>query len=286
MSPPVQVLKNPGHKSFRRLFGGSSEALRGCIVELHNNLYFFRAKDAGLGVDKGAAKARPGAYLPPHLRGKPGSSDDRPPPEPRRDDFGDRGGDSRAGYGGRSSGGRYDDRSYNRDGYRDRYGQDGGRSGSAGSSGPPAGGGGGSGGRWSTTDGQRNDRWDNRGDNRDNYYNNTRWQEPGPRDRDRDRGGPGSGYSRRDDGRATSADDWTVPLPRNERVESELFSGGHGPSGINFDRYEDIPVEATGANVPNGIEDVSFFWFFFALFLFSCASSAAFCSILLGFKTS
>lgn len=31
--------------------------------------------------------------MPPHLRGKPGSGDDRPPPEPRRDDF-DRGGRS------------------------------------------------------------------------------------------------------------------------------------------------------------------------------------------------
>ena len=44
---------------------------------------------------------------------------------------------------------------------------------------------------------------------------------------------------------------------RNERIEGELFTGGHGPSGINFDRYEDIPVEATGTDVPNGIEDVS-----------------------------
>ena len=44
---------------------------------------------------------------------------------------------------------------------------------------------------------------------------------------------------------------------RNDRIEHELFSGGHGPSGINFDRYEDIPVEATGSDVPNGIEDFS-----------------------------
>lgn len=46
-----------------------------------------------------------------------------------------------------------------------------------------------------------------------------------------------------------------MPLPRNDRIEAELFTGGHGPSGINFDRYEDIPVEATGSDVPNGIED-------------------------------
>ena len=44
-----------------------------------------------------------------------------------------------------------------------------------------------------------------------------------------------------------------MPLPRNDRIEAELFTGGHGPSGINFDRYEDIPVEATGNNVPKGI---------------------------------
>ena len=35
----------------------------------------------------------------------------------------------------------------------------------------------------------------------------------------------------------------------------ELFGTGEGGSGgINFDRYEDIPVEATGNNVPAGIE--------------------------------
>ena len=49
-----------------------------------------------------------------------------------------------------------------------------------------------------------------------------------------------------------------------------MFGTGHGPSGINFDRfewklnvlevlinisrYEDIPVEATGTDVPKGID--------------------------------
>ena len=99
-------------------------------------------------------------------------------------------------------------------------------------------------------------------DNRDSFYNNTRWQEP-PRGERNDRGDRNDrGFNRRDDGRATTADDWTQPLPRNERIEGELFTGGHGPSGINFDRYEDIPVEATGSDVPNGIEDVSFFFCF------------------------
>jgi len=52
-------------------------------------------QDAGLGVEKDRSSSKGGnsRYLPPHLRGKPGSGDDRPPPEPRRDDF-DRGGRS------------------------------------------------------------------------------------------------------------------------------------------------------------------------------------------------
>lgn len=221
-------------------------------------------QDAGLGVEKDRSSSKGGnsRYLPPHLRGKPGSGDDRPPPEPRRDDF-DRGGRSGSGYSGRGSGGRWNDDggqsrgSYNRDGYNDRSGQDRGYSGN---------GRGGGGGRWSTQDGQRMERgggdFGGRGGGRDNgLYNNTRWQEP-PRGERNDRGGGGGrsgdreqGYNRRDDGRATTADDWTSPLPRNERIEGELFTGGHGPSGINFDRYEDIPVEATGSDVPNGIED-------------------------------
>lgn len=35
----------------------------------------------------------------------------------------------------------------------------------------------------------------------------------------------------------------------------ELF--GTGNTGINFDKYEDIPVEATGENCPKNIETVS-----------------------------
>lgn len=46
-------------------------------------------------------------------------------------------------------------------------------------------------------------------------------------------------------------------MARDERVEAELF--GTGNTGINFNKYEDIPVEATGQNVPPHIttfEDV------------------------------
>jgi len=36
--------------------------------------------------------------------------------------------------------------------------------------------------------------------------------------------------------------------PRDERVKAELFASVN--AGINFDKYEEIPVEATGDNVP------------------------------------
>lgn len=51
--------------------------------------------------------------------------------------------------------------------------------------------------------------------------------------------------------------DYTIPLPRDERLEQELF--GTDNTGINFNKYEDIPVEATGNDVPRHIasfEDV------------------------------
>ncbi len=92
---------------------------------------------------------------------------------------------------------------------------------------------------------------------------NDRWKEPEPGSFGGERGGYGGG---RDGGpprgggsggggggqRRNDAADWTKPMPRNEKLEQELFGTGHGPSGINFDRYEDIPVEATGRDVPKG----------------------------------
>uniref|UniRef100_A0A3B4EE13 RNA helicase n=1 Tax=Pygocentrus nattereri TaxID=42514 RepID=A0A3B4EE13_PYGNA len=48
-------------------------------------------------------------------------------------------------------------------------------------------------------------------------------------------------------------EDWSKPTPPNERLEHELFSGSN--TGINFERYDDIPVEATGNNCPAPIEN-------------------------------
>jgi len=45
---------------------------------------------------------------------------------------------------------------------------------------------------------------------------------------------------------------------RNMRMEKELFGDASDPlkqhTGINFEKYEDIPVEATGAGVPDPVQ--------------------------------
>nr|XP_039253499.1 ATP-dependent RNA helicase DDX3X-like [Styela clava] len=50
-------------------------------------------------------------------------------------------------------------------------------------------------------------------------------------------------------------EDWSKPLPKNEKLEKELFSGSN--TGINFEKYDDIPVEATGDDVPDHIDTFS-----------------------------
>ena len=43
-----------------------------------------------------------------------------------------------------------------------------------------------------------------------------------------------------------------MPLPHNEQLERELFGGTN--MGINFDKYEDIPVEASGEQCPMNMD--------------------------------
>ncbi|XP_017473537.1 PREDICTED: ATP-dependent RNA helicase bel [Rhagoletis zephyria] len=106
---------------------------------------------------------------------------------------------------------------------------------------------------------------------------NDRWQEPerpseeGVQQRNERGGGSGGGNGNgpgtgsggeRNYGGRWKEDrrgdvDYTKLGARDERQEQELF--GVGNTGINFDKYEDIPVEATGQNVPTNItsfEDV------------------------------
>lgn len=99
------------------------------------------------------------------------------------------------------------------------------------------------------------------------------WRDGGGRGRDVDyeqrhsegygkRGGyPRWGGERREDGEArpSRSVDWNVLLPPSDRLEKELFSGPN--TGINFDKYEDIPVDPSGNDIPKPIElfdDVEF----------------------------
>ncbi|XP_018324522.1 ATP-dependent RNA helicase DDX3X [Agrilus planipennis] len=81
---------------------------------------------------------------------------------------------------------------------------------------------------------------------------NDRWKEPEkPKDNGRwNENRENSGGNRWSD-RARNSEDWTMPMPRDERLEMELF--GSGNTGINFSKYEDIPVEASGHDVPQHI---------------------------------
>uniref|UniRef100_A0A8D3E570 RNA helicase n=1 Tax=Scophthalmus maximus TaxID=52904 RepID=A0A8D3E570_SCOMX len=66
-----------------------------------------------------------------------------------------------------------------------------------------------------------------------------------------ERGGYSGGGSNRW-GEDSREEDWSKPTAPNERLENELFSSGN--TGINFEKYDDIPVEATGSNCPPHIE--------------------------------
>jgi ATP-dependent RNA helicase DDX3X len=79
----------------------------------------------------------------------------------------------------------------------------------------------------------------------------TRWQEPPQQDGFYNNRSGGGGYGGKWNISRGGDVDYTVPLPRDERVELELF--GTANTGINFNKYEDIPVEATGKDVPEHI---------------------------------
>ncbi|EDK44554.1 ATP-dependent RNA helicase ded1 [Lodderomyces elongisporus NRRL YB-4239] len=72
------------------------------------------------------------------------------------------------------------------------------------------------------------------------------------------RGGFGGGrYQRPTPGVGRWVDGKHEPAPRNDRLELELFGVAEDTlfqsSGINFDNYDDIPVEASGEGVPEPI---------------------------------
>ncbi|KAJ3591904.1 hypothetical protein NHX12_007034 [Muraenolepis orangiensis] len=66
-----------------------------------------------------------------------------------------------------------------------------------------------------------------------------------------ERGSYGGGNSRWGE-ESREEEDWSKPVAPNERLENELFAGGN--TGINFEKYDDIPVDATGNNCPPHID--------------------------------
>ena len=70
-------------------------------------------------------------------------------------------------------------------------------------------------------------------------------------------GGGGGGGQARGSGDGQWRDGKHVPGPPNSRIERELFGVPNDPSkvhsGINFANYDDIPVEASGNNVPEPV---------------------------------
>jgi hypothetical protein len=78
---------------------------------------------------------------------------------------------------------------------------------------------------------------------RQQQQQNTRWQQP-----------PQQQIRPRD---ADFSQNWQEQTKPDPQLEAELFSGMN--SGINFDKYEEIPVEATGKECPSPISHVSRF---------------------------
>lgn len=250
-------------------------------VPTHNGVGLER-QFAGLGLDgrdhtgqRGGGRGGRGGgrYVPPHLRNRLEDNPPQPPPDTSdrnsRDGFG-------SWYAPRSfqNSGRSWDQDRDRDRDRDQFGSSGRKNGDLPSNNYQrrdnrgGGGGGNPGGTgFRGGDGQRfrehDDRWRGGRENRSGGYEeryrdgggvngpprNTRWIED-----DRDRSSGGNSSSRWQD-RANDRDDWSQPLPRNEVLEAELFThaGPVSNSGINFDKYDDIPVEATGDDVPVAI---------------------------------
>jgi ATP-dependent RNA helicase DDX3X len=73
--------------------------------------------------------------------------------------------------------------------------------------------------------------------------------------------GQGGGQQARGSGDGQWKDGKHVPGPSNPRVERELFGVPNDPnvqhSGINFEKYDDIPVEASGQGVPEPVTSFS-----------------------------
>ncbi|KAF8252687.1 ATP-dependent RNA helicase ded1 [Wilcoxina mikolae CBS 423.85] len=89
---------------------------------------------------------------------------------------------------------------------------------------------------------------------------NNNWDMPPPRPtRNFDAGSYGAPVSRGNYGEGRWVDGKHVPGPENARLERELFGVPNDvtkqQTGINFDKYDDIPVEASGHDVPEAVTE-------------------------------
>jgi len=173
---------------------------------------------AALDLNQGQQSGAPSKYVPPHMRGgdKQGQHFESGP----GDNYNQGG-----GGGGYNRG--YNQGGYNQGGYNNYRG------------------GGGGGGGYRSQD-FRQGNYNNNYNGNQNNYNRRGGGNQGQFSWHSERG------SRWESNENRAPEDWSKPLPRNDRLESELFTSAK--SGINFDRYEDIPVEATGADAPSSIE--------------------------------
>jgi ATP-dependent RNA helicase DDX3X len=181
------------------------------------------------GLNLGGA-GEPRSYIPPHMRGKVGG-----PPAP---------GGPQPVNGGPPMNGGINGSAWNAPAARNGFGGDAPRPGgnwanapdfTPRGNGPPAGGRGGGG--WDSQPQRTFDR---------NAYGN-----PGST------GAGGSPASARGAGDGTWRDGKHIAGPPNPRLERELFGVTDDPTkqqtGINFEKYDDIPVEASGHDVPEPV---------------------------------
>ncbi|KXS95987.1 hypothetical protein AC578_8088 [Pseudocercospora eumusae] len=125
--------------------------------------------------------------------------------------------------------------------------------------GPPAGRGGG-GGNWGAaqTFTPRQNNWDNSPQLPRGFDRNAYGAPGGGHDRG-DRGGYSGGGGRQHQGAGDGKwlDGKHIAGPANQRLERELFGVANDPTkqqtGINFEKYDDIPVEASGQGVPEPV---------------------------------
>lgn len=101
-------------------------------------------------------------------------------------------------------------------------------------------------------DRRRDERDERGGGGQDSRWN--RLDSPGANNGNRDSPDSSGRGSRAETPEVVEVDEsWSALQPRDEKLEAELFAGQL--SGINFDKYDDIPVSTSGENVPQPVDD-------------------------------